>query len=120
MDYLTKNEAFKDQKTSINKCLQNLLHSYLFILFTLAHIQQATISVQLSELNRKNQATTEKITFLKNKYSQRLPPQMFMIKCNEIIENCLAGLLKPQLMVTAFNLAFRLVLDKNTITIDYS
>jgi hypothetical protein len=44
---------------------------------------------------------------------------MFMIKCRELIDHCLAGLLKPQIMVTSINLALRLVHDKNAVTIDY-
>jgi hypothetical protein len=44
---------------------------------------------------------------------------MVMILCNNLIDNSLAGHLKPQIMVTAFSLAFRVILDKNAVTVDY-
>jgi hypothetical protein len=44
---------------------------------------------------------------------------MVMILCNNLIDNSLAGHLKSQIMVTAFSLAFRVILDKNAITVDY-
>lgn len=44
---------------------------------------------------------------------------MLMILCNNLIDNSLAGNLKSQIMVTAFSLAFRIILDKNAVTVDY-
>jgi hypothetical protein len=44
---------------------------------------------------------------------------MLMILCNNLIDNSLAGYLKSQIMVTAFSLAFRIILDKNAVTVDY-
>lgn len=40
MDLTKKAEPLKDQSSGVAKCIQNLIHSFLFTLFTLVHIQQ--------------------------------------------------------------------------------
>jgi hypothetical protein len=73
----------------------------------------------LMDLTKKNQMSSEMVSRIKTKYTQRLSPHMVMILCNNLIDNSLAGHLKSQIMVTAFSLAFRIILDKNAITVDY-
>jgi len=38
MDLIKKTEVLKDQNSSISKCVQYLIHSFLFTLFTMVHI----------------------------------------------------------------------------------
>lgn len=71
------------------------------------------------DMAKKNQSSSEMVARIKTKYTHKLPPHMLMILCNNLIDNSLAGNLKSQIMVTAFSLAFRVILDKNAVTVDY-
>ena len=112
-------ESLKDKNASLYKCIQNLLHCFLLTLFSLVHIQNCQMSGALMDFAKKNHLTPDVISKIKTKYTRGLPPQSIMILCSNLIEASLAGHLKNQILVTAFNLGFRIILDKNEVTVDF-